>query len=106
MTTQEKIDVLTEAQDIICHLAHQGVCYALNLIGEREGYIIEGDWLVLTSEFMIALGLGELPPARYPPLSLLIDRDHRPFCWPLTPEGDEQRRAFLQKRIDELKSEL
>lgn len=103
MTTQEKIDVLERAITKISHDSYPifGVCRSVfesiysnvdnidKVYDGREWDIEAIEWLRVNCQI-------ELPEQKY---SLV-------FCWPLTPEGDEQRRAFLQKRIDELKSEL
>jgi len=94
MTTQEKIDVLEKAIPMINHTFFWGICRAIGTQlpgaygdGQYHGHQVYN----LLSELNI-----ELPPHDY----------HMTYCFPLTAEGDEQRRSFLRKHIERLKKEL
>ncbi len=96
MTTQEKIEVLEKAVGLIDHKKNftMGVCRAIfesvnpDLPYDGRAWDIEAiDWMK---------GCGIELPQPY--------KDA--YCWPVTEEGDEQRREFLRFHIERLKATL
>lgn len=94
-TIQEKIEVLEKAVTLINHKSNyrHGVCRAVH--EAINGDVYDGrEWDIIAIEWMSSCGI-ELPASKF---------HYDSYSWPLTEEGDEQRREFLRNHIERLKS--
>lgn len=101
MTNQEQIEILERAIPLIdtTDANTNGVCASVfeAIYGiDTDNWDGDSDWCDLAEKYMNDFGI-RLPPAHALGSS---------YCWPLTPKGDAQRRAFLRRHIERLKKEL
>lgn len=97
MTTQQKIEVLEKAIGYIdtcgIGMTTYGVCDSIS-----DAYEVVTGYLISGRDFMKINGMTFDRPMSYGTENI--------YCWSLTPEGDESRRAFLRGHIERLKKEL